>query len=195
MLTPRYTPTFAALSPAQATFLARALDFLPADTPDLPLVSGLELLELCEKAELSHVDVVLAVASDPRPSTTALLETLLGPGKSIEKAPPSPAMGDLPPLKADGTSAYRAARPRPQPKRSTSAPDLRIVLSVKPNPKRGAPALRYEHWRVGETVQSAIDRGMTRADVAWDTDPKRAFVILGEPEGSVEMTTNAEDLS
>lgn len=58
-----------------------------------------------------------------------------------------------------------------------------IIADVAPNPKRkgtGA-ADRYENYRVGLTLQQALDSGVTKDDIRWDL--KQGFVKVEVPHG------------
>lgn len=43
-----------------------------------------------------------------------------------------------------------------------------ITFVTEPNPKRGASAERFAHYKVGMTIADAIKAGVTRGDIAWD---------------------------
>lgn len=44
-----------------------------------------------------------------------------------------------------------------------------ITLKTETNPKRGASAERFANYASGQTVQQALDAGLLRADIVWDS--------------------------
>jgi len=89
-----------------------------------------------------------------------------------------PVTGQIKAEYAEMLVGERRAPPAPRRARKKAA-DLRVVLRVAPNPKKPGSSSRerYECWRVGETVEAAVARGLTRADVRWDV--RAGYVDLG----------------
>ena len=85
------------------------------------------------------------------------------------------------PLSVDDGAAPPLRRRAKKKRSRTARVDRRVVLQVAPNPKKPGTGshLRYAHWRVGETVEAAVARGMTRADVRYDV--ARGYVVVGPP--------------
>lgn len=79
--------------------------------------------------------------------------------------------------------ARAASSPTPRPATEVASRSWRpsdVIVDVVANPKRPGSASydRFAHWRVGETIQQAMDRGITKGDVAWDM--QRGFVTVRE---------------
>ncbi len=175
----KYQPNFAALSQESAALLAGAL---LRRNPDFGSVEPDRLFSRCVELGMDHADVVMSLASDPSPLAVRTLETLVG--KPLDVGWPclkGPAPAKEP---KSGEAPARAPREKVQRAPRGALRDPRIVISVRPNPKKPGSASydRYELYRVGMTVDEAIAAGVKREDVAWDSDPKRGFIVLEMPK-------------
>ena len=74
------------------------------------------------------------------------------------KAPKTP--------KAPKAPKEKKVRKPPFPEGST------ITILAEKNPKRGAAAKRFDLYRNGMKVETAIEKGVTVADIRWDRDHK-----------------------
>lgn len=139
-----YTETLERLDPElEATILSR----MPPGTAasDLP--------------HLTDVEVVTAVADDPRPSIRVFLERCAG----------HPLRPPTPEPKASGRGRAKKVAPS----------DGRTVLTVAPNPRQEGSAAYagYACWREGSTVDECVARGLPRRYVTKDVRLGR--VVLG----------------
>lgn len=171
-----YEPRFAALSPADAAYLAQAIqrrhpDQFTAEQGG-PYESGEELMHHCDACGLDHADVIMSLSTDGTAQGVAVIETLLG--QPIQR--PTQGQTGIDPA----TNQPRTAAPR-QPRTPRRTTDPRVVTSVAPNPKKpGSKShARYELYTTGATVTSLLSQGLTVADIKWDTE--RGFVTLGDP--------------
>lgn len=131
--------------------------------------SGEGLFRVCQREGLDHAAVVFSVAADSDDIGRAAIEKLIGKPIHVWQRP-----------------AYRqrtVAEERAVVRPTTSMPsgDM-VVLSVVPkNPKKPGTATwaRFQHWVPGRTVAECLAAGLQKADVPWDSDPSRKFVVLG----------------
>ncbi len=130
------------------------------------------LFEVCRQEGLDHAGCVLPLCREQDDIGVSALEKLVG--KPIFVWRPRPRQLRLP--TTSGGSAPRSAGGGFSP--------AQVVLSVVPNPKKAGSATwhRYKYWVPGDTVAQCMARGLTRADVQWDTDYSRGFVKLGTKE-------------
>lgn len=161
----RYQPRFDSLTPDQATLAACILDLAESDE----VLTGRDLFARCLDAGLDQASVVLELLRASRTEAQDIVVSLTG--RAIRRC--RPGESGLEP-DAPATPQRRAPASSPRPARS----DPRIVASVAPNPKRPGSAshARYEAWRAGESVDAALARGLTAADVAHDV--RRGYVVL-----------------
>jgi len=175
-----YALRFDDLSSDQAQRIAAALHLPEFDDPDaLPPLTGRDLYEMCDAAELDHASVVLSLRDDATVTGVRAIETLIG--KPIQRRSATP-----PGASPDSSGSPRGARNAPRQRSSHSSklpcPPTAVVLTVVPNPKRpgSASAMRFENWRPGITVADALAAGLTPGDVAWDL--AHGFVTVEEPK-------------
>lgn len=178
---PNYNELFAKLSDEQLQILARALSAENLVTIGEEPVTVASLAAAC--ADMDLVDVVLPVSAHEDPS---IMEVLMA--KEVSKAPTAP-----PRTKRDKSSKEPRAKGGATTKVTVS--DDRVILSVKPNPKKPDSKAfgRYALYKVGMTVSEFYKAGGTKGDVQWDGD--REFITLGEPgskPGEEPMAAAAE---
>lgn len=169
---PLQSEIFTKLSNAQSFFIAEIFDFVEADENDQP-ITGRDLLEMLLDADMYQQDVIRELMSrrDATKDENEIrkLEEIISilMGKEIYKA------------KLGESSFEEEEKRRKKPtKKNNYKSDPRRVISVAPNPKRpnSSSYFRYNQWRVGETVDDAIARGLSHVDVAHDV--KKGFVVL-----------------
>ena len=129
------------------------------------------LFKACMAEGLDHAGCVLPLCRESDSIGISALEKLVG--RPIHVWRPRPRQPRLP--------TESGSTPRPA---SGGFSPSQIVLSVVPNPKKAGSATwhRYKHWVAGDTVAQCMARGLTRADVQWDSDFSRGFVKLGSKE-------------
>ena len=142
--------------------------------------SGEELYDRCSRLGLDQCQVVLAIVRERDQIGVSAIEKLVGSPIRVW-SPPSRSLSALP-------AAALQVAPRQGSAPAANWHDL-TVLSVAPNPKKKGSATyaRYQHWKVGRTVAECMLAGLTLADVKWDIDPSRRFVVVGP--SSKEKTT------
>lgn len=94
---------------------------------------------------------------------------------------PAPAEGTVPAAPAP-TSERPVASATGRPGRPAATPDdTPLTLNVEQNPKRPGTESheRFELYRRARTVGDYIAAGGRRADILWDSDPRRGFITLG----------------
>ena len=135
----------------------------------LPALTGEALFEACRRAGLDHCAVVFAMGREFDGIGRPALEKLIGHPIVTWRPPPRVAQ----PPRVPGEAP-------PRPAGAAPTADM-VVLSVKPNPKKPGSATheRYKHWVVGRTLNECLAAGIAKADVPWDTDASRKFVVLG----------------
>lgn len=156
MLT-KYAPRFSALTETQNEYLLAALE---SRYPSAREAQGESIYQICENAGLDQADVVMSLARDTTIDGIATIETLID--AKITRAAP----------KQKKTAAKAPRKPR------RVGRDDRIVQSVAPNPKKpnSKSFARYALYEVGVSVNELRERGITQADLNWDTE--RGFVVL-----------------
>jgi hypothetical protein len=182
----RHLSLFSGLSrtEAQRVLLRMEQDMvLPRSIGMPPDVSGRWLFELCQERDLDHASAVFPLCRETDEIGLGALEKLVG--KPVH--PWMPRQQRLPSQpRAFGSPAMpRAAGP------VLSTGGFRgdqVVVSVAPNPKKlgSATHVRYAFWVPGDTIAQCMARGLTRADVLWDIDPSRHFVVLGTAEDAAK---------
>lgn len=168
----RYADAFAALSPEASLHLWTAcLGKYPRrmPPPNGDGTGGPALLAACSRAGLWQAEVVMTIADSRDPVAVRALETLMGKPLRAPAAVPPPA--GLP--AAQRATGHRAPRKPPQRR------DPRIVLSTQDNPRRPGTAAHdgYACWRVGDTVDQCLARGLPARYVRKDV--RKGRVVLG----------------
>lgn len=165
----RYRAQYDALPPLAVAYLWAAAH---ARHPTLPApnghsASGGHLFDAALVAGLFQAEVVMSVADDPSPDATAALEAFVG---HPLRAPP-------PPIKTTEAAGPKPARQQ----RERTVRDPRVVTSVAPNPRKEGTAAHegYACWRVGDTVEECIARGLPPRYVRKDVVKGR--VVIGDP--------------
>lgn len=147
------------LTPTQTALVWSALAALdPAFPP--PLRDPPLFLAAALTHRLDHARVVLPMARTTTQDGVQALETLVGrPITRRRSAPPA-------------TASFNGRR------KKTTAPDLRTIHDILPNPKRpeSESALRYARYSEGMTVADALAAGLRPADIRWDV--ARAHITL-----------------
>ena len=135
-----------------------------------PPGTGEELYQLCLEHGLDQAEVVFSIARENDDCGRQAIEKLIGKPIYVWR-PQSRAPRPI-------VNTAQATSPR-----GTMPENNWIVLSVKPNPKKSGSStfFRYKLWEVGKTIAECMKAGLTRADVQWDTDGTRKFVIVGPP--------------
>lgn len=176
-LGPRHQPLFAALSPTEVARVARRMeqDLVLPRTLGVPATADWRwLYDQCVEAGLDHAACVLPLCREHDDIGLSALQKLAGCSIRVWKPRDTPR----PP------QVVREASGRTVRVESGGFHMGQVVLRVVPNPKKPGSATwhRFQHWRAGDTVGECMSRGMTRADVLWDMDPARKFVVLGTRE-------------
>jgi len=81
--------------------------------------------------------------------------------------------------KATKKTAKKAAKAKPEPSgNSKFSPDAKITVLAEKNPKRegGEAHKRFELYRNGMTVAKALEAGVLRMDLSWDT--RHSFISI-----------------
>ena len=130
---------------------------------------GVELFLKCQEQGLDQAGIVLTFVDDYTPLGVAALEKLIGKPIQQIKLAKDPRI----------PSPVRQTPASERPAKPASAIGHLVVMSFIPNPKRANTAgwERYNLYKVGQTVDQHIGRGMWLADVKWDL--QRTFVVLG----------------
>lgn len=146
---------------------------LPRSIGIPPGVSGQWLFDLCLERGLDHASVCFPLCRESDDIGVQTLTKLVGRPITAwmprqQRLPLSRSSGSVPHAASNG-GGFRGDQ---------------VVVSVAPNPKKAGSATwhRYRHWRAGDTVAQCMERGLTRADVLWDIDGSRRFVVLGTRE-------------
>lgn len=168
-----YQDNFARLSEEQTRLVWSAVHKrYPTRVPPPPVdADGMEAFLRIGESGLDHAQVVLCMATETDLVALAAVECLVGKGISRQfKRTPAPRQ-----------VVEKPDRGRAQ--RATTAPwtPQHVIETVTENPKRQGTASyeRYAKYRVGMTVAEALAAGITRGDLAWDTE--RGFVVLRSP--------------
>lgn len=149
---------FTALTAPQATAVSAALAASEVKGYKAPKkMTGAQVYNACNTAKLSDAALKKTLGADSSATAQAAYEKLFGEKPKAEDKPK-------------------------RTRRTAREPDPRIIVAVAPNPKRGASRERFEIYKVGMTVYEAIALGMFRADIPWDTAPKRNLITLASPE-------------
>lgn len=131
--------------------------------------NGEGLFELCRNEGLDHAAVVFSVASESDDIGRSIIEKLIGKPINVWQRP----------IYHRRTVAEERATPRP----ASTAPtgDMVVLSAVPQNPKKQGTATfeRFKHWVAGRTVAQCLAAGLAKADIPWDSDPSRKFVVLG----------------
>lgn len=136
-------------------------------------ISGEWLFQKCREMGLDHASCVFPLCRESDDLGRGVLEKLIG--RPISQWRPTPSR--QPPLRVvEGGGSGKVAGAT-----AGFSPDL-LVVSVVPNPKQPGSATyqRFRYWVEGDTLAQCMARGLTRADVSWDTE--RRFVVLGTVE-------------
>lgn len=155
----KYIPNFEALDQAQAQYLAHAMH-TPVEEP----LAGKDLYEIYNEAGYDQADVVMSLANDPTVLGIQVVEALIGK-PIVRRAPPAPK----------GARASSGPRKTVTVKKS----DPRRIVFVSPtNPKREGTASwdRFNHYKVGMTIDEFVKAGGTMGDVKWDAE--RGFIKI-----------------
>lgn len=158
----KHAKTFGTLSAKQAAIVSGALA-AKIDKYKAPRkITGTAVFDACQKAELDQADVVTALSGESGDAAREVLSVITG--KPVTKPEPQ-------------TASPRSAG-------SPIKTDQRVVVAVKPNPKReGSKShARYAGLQVGMTLAEVhAATGYTTGDVNWDTNEKRNHIELAEP--------------
>jgi hypothetical protein len=146
-------------------------DLLVPRSTRLDPVSGRSLFDLCQHEGLDHAAVVFSMGRETDGIGLPALEKLIGHPITVWRRPSY--VQRTVQQERDLLQARKSAGPH--------VSGEQVVLAVTPNPKKPASSswARYQHWVAGRTVAECLAAGLQRADVAWDTDPGRHFVVLG----------------
>lgn len=171
LLTGRHMPFFDGLSQVETLRVLTRLqqDQLVRRTETLAEASGEELFRLCQRLGLDHAAVVFSLGRDGDDIGRSAIEKLIGKPIYVHRHS----------YVRRTVAQEREHLARPQASSPTS--DM-VVLSVVPtNPKKAGTATwsRFQHWVAGRTVGECLAAGLQKADIPWDSDPSRKFVVLG----------------
>lgn len=199
----KYAPTFAAMPPDVSLHLWLILaQKYPGRVarPNGAGTGGPALMEACESAGLYQAEVVMAVADSREPAAVAALELFMGkplvaprpeaktaPGAvciyprckcDVKHMPPGEAAACPQGLAQPTPPAPPTPKAAPAAKIPTRAPthsDPRPVLEVAPNPRREGTNAHagYACWRVGDTVDQCLARGLPARYVRKDVGKGR----------------------
>lgn len=158
--------------------------------------SDTHLFDAIVSQGLDHADLITMLATSPSSQAVATMEILVG--KPIDRRTPAQVAADR---KGAADPAPKKGRKKsadagPVEKRSgfvRRTSDPRVVASVVANPKRqGTPSYdRFNIWKVGMTVDEAIQLGMKREDVKWDWERKFVTFVGDDAPPAPAETTDA----
>lgn len=150
------------------------------------VATGEWLFDTCRSAGLDHAAVVFPLCAETDSLGLSALVRLIGKPLLVWRRPPPTVRPTV--VARDGT-------PIPPRSAGTFSPDL-VVLRKVPNPKKPGSStwLRYKLWVPGQTVAQCMAAGLTRADVLWDIDESRRFVVLGTAEQWEDLAADQAEL-
>lgn len=149
--------------------------------------SGEWLFEVCRDAGLDHASVVFSLCRETDTIGVGALTKLIGKPILVWRRPeykkPAPVV--------DSRGATVAPRPA-----GTYTLDM-VVLSVVPNPKKAGSSTwhRFALWRPGMTIAECRAAGLTHADIVWDIDASRRFVVLGTAQQWLDIQAGMAGVS
>lgn len=189
VLQERHLPHFVALDHLEVTRAVARLQgdmLLPRTVVPHP-ATGEWLFETCRSAGLDHASVVFPLCREHDSVGLSALEKLVGRPLIVWRRPvhaPRP------------TIVTRDGAPVPPRSAGTFSPDM-VVMSRVPNPKKAGSStwLRYRLWVPGQTVAQCMAAGLTRADVLWDIDEARRFVVLGTQQQWADQQADQAELA
>lgn len=188
MLQERHRPNFSSLTHYEVIRTVVRLQqdlLLPRSAPYPIVATGDWLFDLCREAELDHAAVMFPLCREVDTIGVGALSKLLGHQLTVWKRPertvPKPVV----------TSDGRVVPPRPA---GTFSPDMVVLSVVASNPKKPGSSTwhRFAIWQPGRTVAECMRLGLTRADVLWDIDASRKFVVLGSAKQWADSQRAAE---
>lgn len=175
VLEERHRVNFAALEHAEVlrTVVRLQQDLLLPRNMVFPLrAEGSWLFDLCRDHGLDHAAVVFPLCRESDSIGTGAIAKLVGRPIIVWRRP-VPVVREEIRLSTGAVVPPRAA--------GSFSPDMVVMSVVDVNPKKPGSStwFRFKLWVPGRSVAECMRAGLSRADVLWDIDFSRKFVILG----------------